>query len=324
MGNLVLEVENLTMQYTLRGGEGTAVEGVSFSVDEGEALGIVGESGSGKSSMALSLMKLLPENARILGGKILLQDTDLAPLSEEEIRPYRGRRIAMVFQAAMNSLDPVYRTGDQIIEALQNHNQELNHIAARARVAELFNLVDLDAALMDRYPHQLSGGMRQRAVIAMALACNPDIIIADEPTTALDVIVQDTILRKLKHLQERNKLGMIYISHDIAVVSEVSQRIAIMYAGRIMEIADTKDLFVQPRHPYTGALLNAFPSIIGPKRQLLSLPGESPDLLHPPSGCRFHPRCPRVLDLCHRDVPPETDYGNGHLAACYHPLGMDS
>lgn len=324
MSNLILTVENLTMHYIIHGGEVTAVENVSFSVSEGEALGIVGESGSGKSSIAISLMKLLPENARILGGKILLRGMDLAPLSEEEIRPYRGRRIAMVFQAAMNSLDPVYRTGDQIIEALQNHNPDMNNTAARTWVAEIFDLVDLDAALLDRYPHQLSGGMRQRAVIAMALACHPDIIIADEPTTALDVIVQDTILRKLQQLQERNKLGMIYISHDIAVISEVSQRIAILYAGRIMEIAGTKDMFLQPRHPYTCALLNAFPSIIGPKRQLLSLPGESPDLLHPPSGCRFHPRCPRVLDICRREVPPNTDYGNGHLAACHHPMGTDS
>ena len=166
--------------------------------------------------------------------------------------------------------------------------------------------------------------MRQRAVIAMALSCNPDLIIADEPTTALDVIVQDNILREMKLLQERNKFGMIYISHDIAVIAEVSQRIGIMYAGRIMEIASAKDIFSHPIHPYTYALMNAFPSIIGPKHPLLSLPGEPPDLLHPPPGCRFHPRCPHVLDICRLEVPPDTDYGKGHLAACWNPMEKPS
>jgi peptide/nickel transport system ATP-binding protein len=324
VGNPILEVTNLTMHYSTRGGEVFAVDDVSFSVGEGEALGLVGESGSGKSSVAISLMKLLPENARILGGQIRLRGTNLAPMSEDAIRPYRWCQIAMVFQAAMNSLNPVYCVGDQIIEALQTHNRSMNNTAARARVAELFELVGLDPVLMDRYPHQYSGGMRQRAVIAMALSCNPDIIIADEPTTALDVIVQDNILRKMRELQERNQIGMIYISHDIAVIAEVSQRIGIMYAGRIMEIAGAKDIFLHPLHPYTYALLNAFPSIIGPKHPLLSLPGEPPDLLHPPPGCRFHPRCPHVLDVCRREVPPDTDYGHGHLAACWNPMEKPS
>jgi peptide/nickel transport system ATP-binding protein len=324
VGNPILEVSNLTMHYTTRGGEVSAVDNVSFSVAEGEALGLVGESGSGKSSIAVCLMKLLPENARILGGKIKLRGTDLAPLSEDAIRPYRWCQIAMVFQAAMNSLNPVYCVGDQIIEALQTHNPDMNNAAARLRVAELFDLVGLDSALMDHYPHQYSGGMRQRAVIAMALSCDPDIVIADEPTTALDVIVQDNILRKMRELQERNKFGVIYISHDIAVIAEVSQRMAIMYAGRIMEIASAKEIFRRPLHPYTYALMNAFPSIIGPKHPLLSLPGEPPDLVHPPPGCRFHPRCPHVLDVCRREVPPDTDYGDGHLAACFHPMETTS
>jgi peptide/nickel transport system ATP-binding protein len=324
VGNPILEVSNLTMHYTTRGGEVSAVENVSFSVDEGEALGLVGESGSGKSSIAVCLMKLLPENARILGGKIKLRGIDLVPLSEEAIRPYRWCQIAMVFQAAMNSLNPVYCVGDQIIEALQTHNPDMNNAAAKIRVAELFELVGLDPVLMDRYPHQYSGGMRQRAVIAMALSCNPDVVIADEPTTALDVIVQDNILRKMRELQERNKFGVIYISHDIAVIAEVSQRIAIMYAGRIMEIASAKDIFRRPLHPYTYALMNAFPSILGPKHPLLSLPGEPPDLVHPPPGCRFHPRCPHVLDICRREVPPDTDYGGGHRAACFHPMETTS
>ena len=320
MGNPILEVKNLTVQYSTRGGEVSAVDDVSFTVEEGETLGLAGESGSGKSSLAVSLMKLLPENGRILGGKILFRGMDLAPLSEEEIRPYRGRRIAMVFQAAMNSLDPVCRIGDQIVEVLQTHNPEMNTAEARARAAALLSLADLDPALMDRYPHQLSGGMRQRTAIAAALACEPEILIADEPTTALDVLMQDAILRTLRQLQERNKLGMLCISHDIAVLAENTQRIAILYAGRIVEIAVGKEIFLQPRHPYTWALLNTIPSVAGPKRPLLPLPGEPPDLQHPPAGCRFHPRCPRVQDICRREVPPDTEYGGGHRAACFHPL----
>jgi peptide/nickel transport system ATP-binding protein len=324
VGNPILDVKDLTMHYSTRAGDVSAVDNVSFSVGEGESLGLVGESGSGKSSIAICLMKLLPENARILGGQIRLRGTDLVPLSEDAIRPYRWCQIAMVFQAAMNSLNPVYCVGDQIFEALQTHNPDMNNATARARVAELFQMVGLDPALIDRYPHQYSGGMRQRAVIAMALSCNPDLVIADEPTTALDVIVQDNILREMKLLQERNKFGIIYISHDIAVIAEVSQRIGIMYAGRIMEIASAKDIFSHPIHPYTYALMNAFPSIIGPKHPLLSLPGEPPDLLHPPPGCRFHPRCPNVLDICRLEVPPDTDYGKGHLAACWNPMEKPS
>jgi peptide/nickel transport system ATP-binding protein len=253
-----------------------------------------------------------------------MRGVDLARLSDEEIRRHRWCQIAMVFQAAMNSLNPVYCVGDQIIEALQTHNPGMSNTAARARVAELFGLVGLDPALMDRYPHQFSGGMRQRAVIAMALSCDPDIIIADEPTTALDVIVQDNILRQMKQLQEQKKFGVIYISHDIAVIAEVSHRIAIMYAGHIVEIAGAKDIFAHPVHPYTYALMNAFPSIVGPKHTLLALPGEPPDLLNPPSGCRFHPRCPHVQDRCRIEQPPDTDYGRGHLAACWNPMEKPS
>jgi peptide/nickel transport system ATP-binding protein len=314
----------LTVQYSVLDGEVSAVDHVTFSVDEGEALGLAGESGSGKTSIAFGLMKLLPENARLRSGPIRLRGTDLAPLSEEAIRPYRLRRIAMVSQAAMNSLDPIFRVGDQIVEALQIHNRDLNRAAARTRVAELFERLDLDPALASRFPHQLSGGMRQRAAIAMALSCTPEILIADEPTTALDTIVQDSILSALRELQERDKVGMIHISHDIAVLAEVCRRIAILYAGRIVEIAGTKDLFFHPRHPYTRALLTAFPSILGPKRPLRSIPGEPPDPLHPPPGCRFHPRCPQALDICRREVPPDRDYDNGHLAACFNPVEWTS
>jgi len=316
----LLSVENFSLHYLTRHGEVSAVDDVSFTLNEQQALGLVGESGCGKTSIAISLLKLLPDNAKILGGHIYLNGVDLVPMSEDEIRKYRWRRIAMVFQAAMNSLNPVYRVGDQIIEALHTHIELMTDAQARERVAELFRLVGLDPALMDRYPHEYSGGMRQRAVIALALSCNPDIIIADEPTTALDVIVQDNLLREMKRLQQRLGTGMIYISHDIAVIAEVSDRIGVMYAGRLVELADAVDIFERPLHPYTFALMSAFPSIQGPKRPLAALPGEPPDLLNPPAGCRFHPRCPRVKDICRREVPAFQDFGNGHFAACWNPV----
>jgi peptide/nickel transport system ATP-binding protein len=323
VANQILKVEDFTMHYTTRGGEVSAVDNVSFALDEGQSLGLVGESGCGKTSIAISLLKLLPDNAKILNGHIFLKDVDLVPLTEDQIRKYRWRWISMVFQAAMNSLNPVYRVGDQIIEALHTHIEVMSDQQARDRVAELFRMVGLDPVLMDRYPHEYSGGMRQRAVIALALSCNPDIVIADEPTTALDVIVQDNILRELKQIQENLGTGMIYISHDIAVIAEVADRIGVMYAGRLAEIASATDIFEHPLHPYTFALMSAFPSIKGPKRALTALPGEPPDLLHPPTGCRFHPRCPRAKDICREETPPFEDFGGGHFAACWNPVEAD-
>ena len=319
----ILSVQDLTMHYGTRKGEVSAVDNVSFDLQEGEALGLVGESGCGKTSIAMSLLRLLPENGRILTGNILLDGRDLISLSEERMRQYRWKRIAMVFQAAMNSLDPVYRVGDQIIEALNTHVETMTNTQARDRVAQLFKTVGLDPALMDRYPHEYSGGMRQRAVIAMALSCNPDVIIADEPTTALDVIVQDKLLREMRTIQEQLGMSMIYISHDIAVIAEVSNRMGVMYAGRLAEMADTTEIFEHPIHPYTHALMSAFPSITGPKRALMTLAGEPPDLLNPPPGCRFHPRCPRATDTCKQQVPPFKDYGGHHYAACWHPMGAE-
>lgn len=316
----ILSVEDLTMHYTTREGDVSAVNDVSFSLAEGESLGLVGESGCGKTSIAICLLKLLPDNAHIKSGHVWVGDTDLVPLSDEEMRAFRWNRISMVFQAAMNSLNPVYKVGDQISEAMQEHLGVITKEQARNRVAELFDLVGIDPAMVDRYPHQFSGGMRQRAVIAMALSCNPEIIIADEPTTALDVIVQDRVLRKLEEIQEALNMAMIYISHDIAVIAEVSDRIGVMYAGRMAEIATSVEVFERPLHPYTYALMDAFPSIKGKKRELFSLPGEPPDLLHPPPGCRFHPRCPYVTEICRQKAPPFKDHGGGHYVACWQPL----
>lgn len=226
----------------------------------------------------------------------------------------------MVFQAAMNSLNPVYSVGDQVIEALEAHDLVTTNEEARQQVEELFRLVDLDPKMMDQYPHEYSGGMRQRAIIAMALACHPDLIVADEPTTALDVIVQDNLLREMTALQKKLGMSMIYISHDIAVIAEVSDRIGVMYAGRLIELGSAEQIFKRPLHPYTHGLMSAFPSIVGPKRELAAMPGEPPDLIHPPPGCRFHPRCPYAQEICKGEVPEFKDRGSEHLVACYFPI----
>ena len=314
-----LEVVDLSLRYQTRQGEVRAVEGISFELAQGQSLGLVGESGCGKTSVAICLMRLLPENARLAGGQVRLGGTDLLPLSDEEMRGYRWRRIAMVFQAAMNSLDPVHRVGQQIIEAIEAHGMETTVAAARERVARLFRMVGLDPQLMDRYPHEFSGGMRQRAVIAMALSCDPDLIIADEPTTALDVIVQDRILRELKVVQQELRMGMIYISHDIGVVAEVTDRIGVMYAGRLVELGDTADVFRSPMHPYTAALMSSFPSVHGDRLPLVGLAGEPPNLIDPPSGCPFHPRCQYADEVCRSEFPDQASRGD-QWAACWHPL----
>ena len=319
----VLKVVDLTLRYSTRQGEVKAVEEVSFELAKGQSLGLVGESGCGKTSVASSLMRLLPDNARLVKGQVLLNGTDLLTLSDEEVRRFRWRRIAMVFQAAMNSLDPVYKVGQQVIEAIETHDVETTIDDAEDRVARLFRLVGLDPQLMERYPHEFSGGMRQRAVIAMALSCDPDVIIADEPTTALDVIVQDRILRELKDIQEKLRMSVIYITHDMAVVAEVTDSIGVMYAGRLVEYGNTSDVFRAPMHPYTAALMSSFPSVSGEKRPLGSLSGEPPNLLDPPPGCAFHPRCAYATEVCRRDIPPRVSRG-GQWAACWHPLDEHS
>jgi peptide/nickel transport system ATP-binding protein len=319
----ILSVQDLTMHYATRRGDVWAVDDVSFDLARAQSLGLVGESGCGKTSIAVSLLRLLPDNARILNGSVYLDGTDILTLDEKELLDVRWRSISMVFQAAMNALNPVYRVGDQIVEALQTHFGTMAESEARERVAELFDLVGLDWRCMDNYPHEFSGGMRQRAVIAMALSCEPDVIIADEPTTALDVIVQDRILKQMRAIQSELDMGMIYISHDIAVIAEVSDRIGVMYAGRMAELADAVDVFERPMHPYTFALMSAFPSIRGEKRELMVLPGEPPDLLDPPPGCRFHPRCPRTTGICTEEPPAFVDVGYGHLVACWHPMEVD-
>ena len=315
----ILQVKDLTMHYQTRQGAVKAVDGISFDLARGEVLGLVGESGCGKTSVAISFMKLLPDNARVIKGQVLLDGQDLLTMDDGTLRDYRWRRISMIFQAAMNSLDPVHRVGDQIIEALEAHDMFTTMAEARETVDRLFRLGGLDPRLTGQYPHEFSGGMRQRAVIAMALACQPDVVIADEPTTALDVIVQDRILRQIKEIQRDLNMSMIYITHDIAVVAEVTDRIGVMYAGKLVELGSTAQVFNSPIHPYTKALLSVFPSIRGEKRPLATLGGEPPNLVDPPSGCRFHPRCPYATDICQREEPPVVDR-DGHWANCWNPV----
>lgn len=314
----VLEVKDLSLTYQIRQGEVQAVQEVSFRLQRGQAMGLVGESGCGKSSVANCLMGLLPDNARVSAGQVILGGQDLLAMPEETLRLFRWNRISMVFQAAMNVLDPVYRVGHQIVEAIEAHSAEFAPDDAKRKVADLFGKVGLDPRLMDRYPHEFSGGMRQRAVIAMALSCDPDVIIADEPTTALDVIMQDRILRELKAIQANTDLSVIYISHDIAVIAEVTDSVAVMYAGRLVELGSTAEVLTAPMHHYTAALTSSFPSLLGDKKPPSVLGGEPPDLVSPSPGCPFAPRCPAATEICGAEPPPRVHRGD-HWATCWHP-----
>ncbi len=295
-----------------------AAEDVSFEVEKGQALGLVGESGCGKTTVALSILRILPSGAKIRRGKILFEGQDLVPLKQNEMRKVRWKGISIVFQGAMNAMNPVFKVGDQIIEAIRLHEPDVPSSDARKRTEALLEMVGVEPSRINNYPHEFSGGMRQRALIAMALAANPKLLIADEPGTALDVIVQAQVLQLMRSLKERLGLSMVLISHDLSIVAEVCERIAIMYAGRVVEYGDIDAVFNEPLHPYTQGLLGAFPSIIGERKKLISIPGQPPDLLAPPTGCRFHPRCPYAMEVCKGEVPPLEKAGSGnHYVACY-------
>lgn len=314
----VLQVQDLTTHYRTLRGWVRAAEGVSFEVAQGEALGLAGESGCGKSTVALSLLKILPQGGVIRKGKILFEGRDLVPLPEQEMRKVRWKGISIVFQGAMNALNPVIKVGDQIAEAIKTHEKEVSNSDVKDRVAKLLETVGIEPSRADNYPHEYSGGMRQRALIAMALAVNPTLLIGDEPGTALDVIVAAQTLKLLRELKDKLGLSMILISHDLSIIAETCEKVAIMYAGKIVEYGDTVSIFKNPLHPYTQGLIKAFPSIRGPRVSLTSIPGGPPDLLNPPSACRFHPRCPYVMDVCKRVEPVLLEHGEKlHRAACH-------
>jgi oligopeptide/dipeptide ABC transporter ATP-binding protein len=314
----LLVVEDLAVYYRIRGSQVRAVDGVSLTIQHGEYFGLVGESGCGKTTLSRAILRLLPENCRIVAGRICLNGRDLARMSNRELRSVRWRSIAFVPQSAMNSLDPVVRVGDQILEAIRAH-EPVSRAAGLKRAAELFEMVGLDPGRLRDFPHQFSGGMRQRALIAMSLALSPDLIVADEPTTALDVIVKDQILHQMDMVQRQLRKSLLLVTHDISVVAENCDRVAVMYAGKIVELAETQALLAAPYHPYTLGLKNAFPSLTGEVRELVSIPGAPPDLAVPPPGCRFHPRCPFATQRCMAENPVLAEVAPGHFSACHYP-----
>lgn len=314
----LLKVKNLKTYFFTEDGVVKAVDGVNFDVYPGETLGIVGESGCGKSVTSLSILRLLDEKGKIVDGEILFEGKDLLKLSEEEMREIRGNDIAMIFQEPMVALNPVYTIGDQIMEAIILH-QKVGKDEARKIAIDMLKKVGIPEPekRVDEYPHELSGGMRQRAMIAMALSCHPKLLIADEPTTALDVTIQAQILELMKQLQKDLGMAIIMITHDLGVIAEISDRVAVMYAGKIVEYADVKVLFKNPKHPYTWALMNAIPRLDIEQERLFSIPGIVPDALHFPSGCKFHTRCEFATERCKNEEPELVEVESNHFAACW-------
>ncbi len=316
----LLEVRDLAVDYLTEGGSALhAVEGVSFELEQGRSLGVVGESGCGKTTVMMALLRLLPEEGRIVSGEVLLDGEDLLQLSEAEMRCVRWRKVSMVFQGAMNALNPVRTVESQIAEALLLHAVVPGPRQARQRAGELLEMVGIPPQRGRQYPHQYSGGMRQRAVIAMALACNPRLLIADEPTTALDVMIQAQILELLAHLQATLNLSLIVVTHDLGMVAEVCDDVLVMYGGMVAELGSSDAIFNDPRHPYTQRLLEAFPDVERPGSTLASIPGNPPRLDDLPPGCRFEPRCHCQWReaLCARERPPLVEVGPGHSLACH-------
>jgi peptide/nickel transport system ATP-binding protein len=321
--DFILDVKNLKTVFFTNSGLFKAVDDVSFNVRRGETLAIVGESGCGKSVSALSIMRLVPDPpGKIVGGSVTLEGTELLELDEETMRGIRGNRMSMIFQEPMTSLNPVIRIGDQISEAVRLH-QNVTAKQASARAVEMLRLVRIPEPerRAREYPHQLSGGMRQRAMIAMALACRPVLLIADEPTTALDVTIQAQILALIVELQKELGTGLILITHDLGVVAQTAQRVIVMYAGKKVEEASVDDLFADPRHPYTRGLMASMPAVIslGAKTdvRLTEIPGMVPSLTNLPEGCAFAPRCPLAIERCRQEYPPLQDFGGHHRAACW-------
>ncbi len=311
----LLSVENLKTYYSTSSGFVKAVDGVSFNLEKGESLGLAGESGCGKSTLGFSLMRLV-KGGEVVGGNIKLNGIPLLELSDRAFNRIRWEKISLISQAAMGALNPVYRIGTQIVEAIRIHTKTKKSEAWK-RAEDLLRQVEIDPSRALNYPHELSGGMRQRAMIAMALALDPDLIIADEPTTALDVVTQVQVLKLLRGLQQKLDVSVILISHDLSILGQACDRVIIMYAGKIVEIGNVEVLFKNPLHPYTQALLDSFPDIKAERKPLTGLQGSPPDLLDPPSGCRLHPRCPEAQNICKETEPQIIEVSPNHSVACY-------
>lgn len=314
----LVRLDGLKTYYRTEEGNVAAADGVSLSVSPNETLGLVGESGSGKTTVAKSIIRLLPDNGEIVEGTIEYRDEDVTEMSMQEVRQnLRWKEISMIPQNAMNGFDPVYTVCDQIVEVIRTHESDTSRAEARSRAEDLFEELGLDADRIDDYPHQFSGGMAQRAMIALALAVNPAVVLADEPTTALDVVIQDRILQTISELQDEFNTAMILITHDMSVVSETCDRIAVMYGGRVVESADADTIIRNPRHPYTLGLRNAFPDITADSQELISIPGTPPNLNDPDEGCRFAPRCPFAEERCWEETPEPEEFGDGHVVECH-------
>jgi peptide/nickel transport system ATP-binding protein len=322
----LLEIKDMTVHFKVQEGWVYAVEDVNFTLEPGETLGLVGESGCGKTTLGYGISQLLPDNAHIKGGQVIFKGNDILTPSvrrngtldpyRSEIREIRWKEISMIFQGAMNAFNPVHKVGDQIVEAIRVHSK-VTAEEAEARVVELYRLVGIPLDRIDNYPHEYSGGMRQRAMIAMALVHNPSLIIADEPTTALDVIMQRRILSEISKIQQQYKMAMIIITHDVSVVANVADKICVMYAGRIMEYGSIRDVFKRPSNPYTKALFGGFPNLRGEKRRIASIPGNPPSLVEPPTGCRFHPRCKYAKEICKSEKPKAATLPSGQQSLCH-------
>lgn len=316
----ILQVENLTTSFLTSNGEVQAVRGVSFSVGKGEILGIVGESGSGKSVTSMSILRLLADTARIKDGSILFEGEDLTKVSKKKLREIRGNKISMIFQDPMSSLNPLIPVGKQVSEMIKIHHPKMGKEELKAQVMELFAKVRIPEPekRYHSFPHEFSGGMRQRVMIAMALANKPELLIADEPTTALDVTIQDQILRQLRELDKEYGASIIFITHDLGVVAELCDRVLVMYGGLIMEEARIEDIFERPGHPYTMGLLHSIPDVEQEKSERLEpIPGSPPDMTNPPAGCPFAPRCSYARKVCAGSLPDFVEVGEGHRTRCF-------
>jgi oligopeptide/dipeptide ABC transporter ATP-binding protein len=319
MSNIVLQVEDLHTSFFTRAGEVKAVDGVSFYVKEGETFGIVGESGCGKSVTGLSILRLLPEPAgQVVGGKIIMEGKSLLELNPKQMRAYRGKMISMILQDPMSSLNPVYTIGDQIGESVRLH-QDLPENMVEAEVIDALRLLRIPSPEVRarEYPFQLSGGMRQRAVGAIAMSCRPRLLIADEPTTALDATIQAQYIALFEDIQEKTNVAIIFITHDFGVVARICDRVGVMYAGKIIETASTRDIFKNPKHPYTKALIQSVPQLVKKDERLFSIEGQPPSLLRLPKGCRFYPRCTVSMDICKEQEPPEVKIGENRSVSCW-------
>ena len=301
--NVLYSLRDVSVEYATRSGSVKAVSNVSFDIEKGEVLGLVGESGCGKSTLGRAMMRMISPPGQITSGELIFDGTDLMRLSERAMRDVRGARIGMVFQDPMTSLNPVQKIGDHLTETIQTHEPNISEATARSRAAKLAERLGIRESRIDDYPHQFSGGMRQRTMIALALALKADLVIADEPTTSLDVIVEAQFLDLLRELRDEFNLTIVIITHNIGVVAEVADRVAVMYAGRMAELGSVHDVFANPMHPYTQGLLRSVPNIELTADELYRMEGQPPNLVSPPSGCRFHDRCPHVMDICKEVVP---------------------